>query len=103
MLFVLHREGVSDGRELMDSAAACGTEVHAVADLGGIRLDWLLGASTVGLASAASAHPDLREQVITVLSGLGPLSRVHRAVRTEIVDGRYPIGMTPASSGGRSG
>lgn len=96
VLFVLHAEGSTDFHELVESTASCGAEVHAVADLGEIRFDWLVRAATVGLVSTASAHPDLREQVITALSGLGPLSTVHRTVQTETADGQYPIG--PARS-----
>lgn len=92
VMFVLHAEGSTDCQELIDSTTSCGAEVHAVANLGEIRFDWLVGAGTVGLASTVSAHPHLREQVITALSGLGPLSTVHRTVQTKTVDGQYPIG-----------
>jgi 4-hydroxy-3-methylbut-2-enyl diphosphate reductase len=91
-MFVLHAEGSTDFRELIESTTSCDTEVHTVANLDEIRSDWLVGAATVGLAATTSAHPDLREQVITALSGLGPLSTVHRTVQTETVDGQYPIG-----------
>lgn len=88
VMFVLHAEGSTDFRELIESTTSCGVDVHAVADLGEIRFDWLAGAATVGLASTASAPPGLREQVITALSGLGPLSTAHRTVQTRIAGGR---------------
>lgn len=92
VMFVLHAKGSTDFRDLVESTTSSGAEVHAVANLDEIRFDWLVGAATVGLVSTASAPPDLHEQVITALSGLGPLSTAHRAVQTETVAGQYPIG-----------
>ncbi len=50
-----------------------------------IRLDWLAGASVVGLTAGASAPPAVVDEIITALSGLGPLSVSERITTTESI------------------
>jgi 4-hydroxy-3-methylbut-2-enyl diphosphate reductase len=75
---------VEDTCSLVNAAIAQGGVVEQVADVGGLRPDWIGPAATVGLAVGTSARPGLVEEFIEVLSGLGPLSVAHHRVTTEV-------------------
>jgi 4-hydroxy-3-methylbut-2-en-1-yl diphosphate reductase len=66
----------------------CGAEVPAVTvtSLADIGADALARTTAIGLASALSAPPGLADQVIGVLSGLGPLSVAWRGTATSSSD-----------------
>ncbi|MFD8493097.1 4-hydroxy-3-methylbut-2-enyl diphosphate reductase [Amycolatopsis sp. NPDC059657] len=85
VVLVLGAAGPASTRELADQAAASGAETHRLTNTGEIRPGWLTGAATVGLVTAPSAKPCLREEVIEALSGLGPLSVVRRTDVSEVV------------------
>lgn len=61
-----------------------GQPVQPVSDAGQLRAEWLAAAATVGIGVAASARPGVVDDVVAVLSGLGPLSVARRSVRTEV-------------------
>ena len=48
-----------------------------------IQLGWLAGVSTIGLTAGASAPPAVVNDIITALSGLGPVEVSERVITTE--------------------
>jgi 4-hydroxy-3-methylbut-2-enyl diphosphate reductase len=56
-----------------------------------LRLDWLAGASTIGLTAGASAPSVLVDRVVTALAGLGELSIAEHSVRREHVKFPLPV------------
>ena len=55
-----------------------------------IELGWLAGVSTVGLAAGASAPPAMVSEIMTALSGLGPIQSKEVVVATESVQFGLP-------------
>ncbi|MEO3868832.1 4-hydroxy-3-methylbut-2-enyl diphosphate reductase [Nonomuraea sp. B12E4] len=63
---------------------------HLVDDQGGIALDWLAGARTVGLSAGASAPPALVEDIVAALRGLGAVTVEERVIARETVQFSLP-------------
>jgi 4-hydroxy-3-methylbut-2-en-1-yl diphosphate reductase len=82
---VLGTAGTGDVRNLAELARANGTTVHTIAEVGDLRPGMLAEATTVGLVSSISTPPGLGDDVVEVLSGLGPLSVVRRRVSSDVV------------------
>jgi 4-hydroxy-3-methylbut-2-en-1-yl diphosphate reductase len=55
-------------------------------DAGQLRADWLATAATVGITATSSAPAGVVDEIVQVLSDLGPLSVVRRRVTTEVTD-----------------
>jgi 4-hydroxy-3-methylbut-2-enyl diphosphate reductase len=72
-----------DTRALVAEVAATGCAVERLDDLARLRPESLGPAAAVGLVVGASALPELADELIAVLSGLGPLSVTRRRVTTE--------------------
>ncbi|SDH14946.1 4-hydroxy-3-methylbut-2-enyl diphosphate reductase [Nonomuraea jiangxiensis] len=66
------------------------TPAHLVDDQGGIALDWLAGARTVGLSAGASAPPSLVDDIVSALRGLGPVAVEERVIARETVQFSLP-------------
>jgi 4-hydroxy-3-methylbut-2-enyl diphosphate reductase len=82
VVFILGAPGCADAGGLARLVpAAAARVVTAVAQ---VRPDWVSGAATVGLAESTSAPRGLAAMVIAALSGLGPLSVVHRGLSTAV-------------------
>ncbi len=71
-------------RALVAEVAATGCAVERLDDLARLRPESLGSAAAVGLVVGVSARPELADEFIAVLSGLGPLSVIRRRVTTEI-------------------
>jgi 4-hydroxy-3-methylbut-2-enyl diphosphate reductase len=69
--------GLDDPESQELAAASC--QVRQLTDAGQLRANWLATAATVGIVGTSS------DEVIRVLSGLGPLSVVRRQITTEVV------------------
>ena len=54
-------------------------------DASDIQLDWLVGASRIGLTAGASAPPAVVSEIVSALSGLGPVSVTERVTTTESI------------------
>ncbi|OXM47354.1 hypothetical protein CFP75_24250 [Amycolatopsis alba DSM 44262] len=83
VLLVCGPEGERAGEELIGWARGRSCPSHRVGKLADLRLEWLAGAATVGLAVAGPAGTSVAEEVMTVVSGLGPLAVMRRRVVTE--------------------
>ncbi len=90
----------ADARQLAGLARDRGTRAVVVARAGDISPAMLAGTSSVGIAESTSASPGLAAEVLSALSGLGPVSVVRRQVTTTI-DGQ-PAVMAPAGADGLS-
>jgi 4-hydroxy-3-methylbut-2-enyl diphosphate reductase len=91
-LLILAAPGCADAVGL--ARLVPGIRTHVIDDVALIRPQWVAGAATVGLAESASAPAGLAAEVVATLSGLGPLSVVHRGVAT-IVETVTPVRAEP--------
>ena len=73
LVLVLGSENSSNSARLAEVAAAEGVPAHLVEDAGAVELSWLRGARRIGVSAGASAPPALVHDLVTALSGLGPV------------------------------
>jgi 4-hydroxy-3-methylbut-2-enyl diphosphate reductase len=82
LVLVLGSENSSNSRRLVEVAAAEGVEAHLVDDATAVDLRWLSGAGRIGITAGASAPPQLVDDLVRCLSGLGRVT----ATETSVVD-----------------
>jgi 4-hydroxy-3-methylbut-2-en-1-yl diphosphate reductase len=75
----------SNSVRLVEACERNGTPAHLIDSAEDIQLSWLTGVSTIGLTAGASAPPAVVEEIISALSGLGPLSVSERVTTTESI------------------
>src|SRR6266566_2569757 len=75
----------SNSVRLVETCERIGTPAHLIDSAADIQLDWLTGVRTIGLTAGASAPPAVVEEIISALSGLGPLSVSERVTTTESI------------------
>jgi 4-hydroxy-3-methylbut-2-enyl diphosphate reductase len=75
----------SNSVRLVEACERNGTPAHLIDGAEDIQLSWLTGVSTIGLTAGASAPPAVVEEIISALSGLGPLSVSERVTTTESI------------------
>jgi 4-hydroxy-3-methylbut-2-en-1-yl diphosphate reductase len=75
----------SNSVRLVETCERAGTPAYLIDGAEDIQLDWLAGVSVVGLTAGASAPPAVVDEIITALSGLGPLSVSERITTTESI------------------
>jgi 4-hydroxy-3-methylbut-2-enyl diphosphate reductase len=80
----------SNSLRLVETAQRAGTPAYLVDSAQDIELDWLAGASAVGVAAGASAPPAMVGEIVTALSGLGEVSAREVVVATESVQFGLP-------------
>jgi len=73
----------SNSVRLVETAQRAGAAAHLIDGPSDIQLGWLAGVSTIGLTAGASAPPAVVEDIITALSGLGPVEVTERVITTE--------------------
>ena len=73
----------SNSVRLVETAQRAGAPAHLIDGPADIQLGWLAGVSTIGLTAGASAPPAVVEDIITALSGLGPVEVTERVITTE--------------------
>uniref|UniRef100_UPI0015F01899 4-hydroxy-3-methylbut-2-enyl diphosphate reductase n=1 Tax=Pseudonocardia pini TaxID=2758030 RepID=UPI0015F01899 len=74
LVIVVGSPNSSNSRRLAEVAARSGVPAHLVDDVGEIDLGWLPGAGRIGVSAGASAPPELVDEVVSCLSGLGPVA-----------------------------
>ena len=74
-----------NSRRLVETAERAGTPAYLIDDLADIELGWLAGASSIGITAGASAPPAMVSEIITALSGLGPVELAERVIATESI------------------
>jgi 4-hydroxy-3-methylbut-2-enyl diphosphate reductase len=75
----------SNSVRLVETCERAGTPAHLIDGASDIQLDWLAGVSTIGLTAGASAPPAVVEEIISALSGLGPLTVQEKVTTTESI------------------
>jgi 4-hydroxy-3-methylbut-2-enyl diphosphate reductase len=75
----------SNSVRLVETCERAGTPAHLIDSAADIELGWLTGVTTIGLTAGASAPPAVVEEIISALSGLGPLSVSERVTTTESI------------------
>ena len=80
----------SNSVRLVEVAERAGTPARLIDDAGQLDLAWLAGVRTVALTAGASAPPELVEEVLTALRGLGPLDLDRRELVAENVHFTLP-------------
>lgn len=95
LLLVVGSVNSSNSKRLVEVARRVGTPAYLVDDAGGIELEWLAGARTVGVTAGASAPPALVDDVIAALRGLGEVDVAERTVTTEEVHFTLPKEVRP--------
>jgi 4-hydroxy-3-methylbut-2-enyl diphosphate reductase len=80
----------SNSVRLVERSERAGTPAHLIDGATDIDLDWLSGASVVGLTAGASAPPAVVSEIITALSGLGTVTVTERVTTTESVQFGLP-------------
>jgi 4-hydroxy-3-methylbut-2-enyl diphosphate reductase len=73
LVLVVGSANSSNSRRLAEVAEREGVPAHLIDDASELDLDWLAGAGRVGLSAGASAPDHLVDEVVTCLSGLGPV------------------------------
>jgi len=90
LVLVVGSANSSNSLRLVETAERAGTRAYLVDSAQDIELGWLAGVSTVGLAAGASAPPAMVSEIMTALSGLGPIQSKEVVVATESVQFGLP-------------
>ena len=75
----------SNSVRLVETCERAGTPAYLIDDASDIQLSWLTGASRIGLTAGASAPPAVVSEIVSALSGLGPVSVSERVTTTESI------------------
>jgi 4-hydroxy-3-methylbut-2-en-1-yl diphosphate reductase len=73
----------SNSVRLVETARRAGTPAYLIDGPSDIQLGWLAGVHTIGLTAGASAPPAVVSDIISALSGLGPVEVSERVITTE--------------------
>jgi 4-hydroxy-3-methylbut-2-enyl diphosphate reductase len=91
LLLVVGSSNSSNTARLVEVAARAGCRAELLEDESELQLEWLRGASTVGVTAGASTPPELVQRVVEALASLGPVRIEERPVRAENVN--FPLPM----------
>jgi len=91
LLLVVGSSNSSNTARLVEVAARAGCRAELLEDESELQLEWLRGASTVGVTAGASTPPELVQRVVEALARLGPVQIEERPVRAETV--HFPLPM----------
>ncbi len=89
VVIVVGSHNSSNSNRLVEVARRCGAGAHLVDSQTDLRLSWLAGARRVGVTAGASAPPELVQEVVACLAGLGPVSVEERSTGHENVS--FPL------------
>jgi 4-hydroxy-3-methylbut-2-enyl diphosphate reductase len=80
----------SNSRRLVETAERAGTRAYLIDRVEDIELGWLTGACTIGVTAGASAPPEMVNEIVTALSGLGPVQLTERVTAIESIQFGLP-------------
>ncbi len=86
----------SNSVRLVETAQRAGTPAHLIDGPSDIELGWLAGVSTIGLTAGASAPPEVVEDIIAALGGLGSVEVSERVITTENIRFSLPKEVRPS-------
>ncbi|MGA3218141.1 MAG: 4-hydroxy-3-methylbut-2-enyl diphosphate reductase [Acidimicrobiales bacterium] len=89
VVLVVGSANSSNSNRLVEVARGRGARAHLVDSQKDLRLSWLAGALRVGVTAGASAPPELVQEVVDGLAGLGPISIEERSTGHENVS--FPL------------
>jgi 4-hydroxy-3-methylbut-2-en-1-yl diphosphate reductase len=90
LVLVAGSKNSSNSVRLVERSERAGTPAHLIDGAADIDLSWLSDVSVVGLTAGASAPPAVVSEIITALSGLGPVTVTERVTTTESVQFGLP-------------
>jgi 4-hydroxy-3-methylbut-2-enyl diphosphate reductase len=90
LLLVVGSANSSNSLRLVEVARREGTRAALVDDAGEVDLKLLAGASRVGITAGASAPPHLVDELVTCLTGLGPVTVHHSPAPPEDIHFTLP-------------
>ncbi|WP_027140101.1 MULTISPECIES: 4-hydroxy-3-methylbut-2-enyl diphosphate reductase [Pseudofrankia] len=85
LVLVVGSENSANSRRLAEVSRRDGTASHLVESVDEVRLEWLVGADTIGISAGASAPPNLVAALSDALAGLGATSVSTRSIGTESI------------------
>lgn len=85
VLIVAGAADSADARWVVQAATSHGTRAHLAVTASDLQPEWLGPAATVGLTAGIAARLDTTDEVLAILSGLGPLSVTRLNVRTDVL------------------
>jgi 4-hydroxy-3-methylbut-2-enyl diphosphate reductase len=85
LVLVAGSKNSSNSVRLVETCERAGTRAYLIDDASDIQLGWLAGASRIGLTAGASAPPAVVSEIVSALSGLGPVSISERVTTTESI------------------
>jgi 4-hydroxy-3-methylbut-2-enyl diphosphate reductase len=90
LLVVVGSPNSSNSLRLVEVARREGVPAHLIDDVGELDLRWLAGVRRVGVSAGASAPEHLVDDVVSCLSGLGPVTVTTATTATEDVSFTLP-------------
>jgi 4-hydroxy-3-methylbut-2-en-1-yl diphosphate reductase len=90
LVLVIGSRNSSNSQRLVEVAERAGCRARLIDDERDIDPAWLAAAGTVGLTAGASAPERLVQQVVSALTGLGPVQLEERTVRNEGIRFKLP-------------
>jgi len=85
LVLVAGSKNSSNSVRLVETCERAGTSAYLIDDAADIQLDWLAGVARIGVTAGASAPPAVVSEIVSALSGLGPVSVSERVTTTESI------------------
>jgi 4-hydroxy-3-methylbut-2-enyl diphosphate reductase len=85
LVIVVGSTNSSNSHRLVEVAEAEGARAYLVDDAEAVHLEWLTGVRTIGITAGASAPPQLVDDLVAALAGLGPTTIEEVTMTTEDV------------------
>jgi 4-hydroxy-3-methylbut-2-en-1-yl diphosphate reductase len=95
LILVAGSANSSNSVRLVETARRAGTPAYLIDGPSDIQLGWLAGVRTIGLTAGASAPPAVVSDIISALSGLGPVEVSERVITTEHIRFGLPKEVRP--------
>ena len=91
LVLVVGSANSSNAARLVEVAQRGGSRATLVEDESALRLEWLTGATTIGVTAAASTPPALVDRLVAAIRALGGADVEERVTRTENVNFPLPV------------
>jgi 4-hydroxy-3-methylbut-2-en-1-yl diphosphate reductase len=85
LVLVAGSKNSSNSVRLVEVCERAGTPAYLIDGASDIQLDWLAGMTRIGVTAGASAPPAVVSEIVSALSGLGPVSVSERVTTTESI------------------
>jgi 4-hydroxy-3-methylbut-2-enyl diphosphate reductase len=85
LVLVAGSKNSSNSVRLVEVCERAGTPAYLIDGASDIQLDWLAGVTRIGVTAGASAPPAVVSEIVSALSGLGPVSVSERVTTTESI------------------